>query len=81
MMGYDWKPVTYLLPMAEKFERKSVLKMAWILVSVTSDQKVKPIEYHGSAHISAVPDADGLIAIPVGRNLIEKGEIVNVRQI
>jgi molybdopterin molybdotransferase len=26
MMGYDWKPVTYLLPMAEKFERKSVLK-------------------------------------------------------
>ncbi len=81
MMGYDWKPVTHLLPMAEKFERKSTLKMAWLLVSVTSDQKVKPIEYHGSANVCAVPDADGLVAIPVGRNIIEKGEIVSVRQI
>jgi molybdopterin biosynthesis enzyme len=39
------------------------------------------VEYHGSGHISALPDADGIIAIPIGKQILEKGEIVSVRQI
>jgi molybdopterin biosynthesis enzyme len=41
---------------------------------------VKPVEYHGSAHISALSLADGLITLPAGKKNIRKGEIVSVRQ-
>ncbi|TAL61241.1 MAG: hypothetical protein EPN88_14940, partial [Bacteroidetes bacterium] len=34
-----------------------------------------------SAHISALSGADGIIAIKSGIKIIEKGEIVSVRQI
>jgi len=40
-----------------------------------------PIEYHGSGHIAALSDADGIIPIPVGIAEIKKGEVVDVRQI
>ena len=55
--------------------------MALIPVTTTDEGSVSPVEFHGSAHISALPDARGIIAIPVGKLVIEKGEIVSVRQI
>jgi molybdopterin biosynthesis enzyme len=50
-------------------------------VIITDDGYVSPVVYHGSAHISALPDADGIIAVPIGKQILEKGEIVSVRQI
>jgi len=81
MMGYNWKPLKIELPMEEKFSRKSVDRMGFIPVVITEKGFVSPVEFHGSAHISAIPDADGIIAIPIGIRIIEKGEIVSVRQI
>ena len=43
--------------------------------------EVIPVEYHGSAHINALCDADGLISISAGVAEIKKGTAVNVRQI
>jgi molybdopterin molybdotransferase len=81
MMGHNWRPVNIRLPMNEKFTRKVADRMAFIPVVITADGFVTPVEYHGSAHISALPEADGIIAIPVGKQTFEKGEIVSVRQI
>jgi molybdopterin molybdotransferase len=81
MMGYHWEPNTYILPMAIKYERKSLIKFNWLPVFVTPEKEVRPVEYHGSAHITAMPYADGIVALPVGRKVIEKGELVSVRQI
>jgi molybdopterin molybdotransferase len=81
MMGYYWEPVTYILPMAVRYERKSPVKFNWLPVFVTPEKEVSPVEYHGSAHITAMPYTDGLVALPVGKNVIEKGELVSVRQI
>jgi len=81
MMGCDWTPLNIKLPMNEKFTRKFADKMAFIPVRITGDGFVSPVEYHGSAHISALPEADGIIAMAAGKQLIEKGEIVSVRQI
>ncbi|MCX6330307.1 MAG: molybdopterin molybdotransferase MoeA [Bacteroidia bacterium] len=81
MMGFDWKPVSFQLPMEEKFTRKYAERLALIPVKITSDGHVIPIEFHGSAHISALPNADGIVALQVGLKTIEKGEIVSVRQI
>jgi molybdopterin molybdotransferase len=81
MMRFDWKPVLFRLPMEEKFTRKYAERLALIPVKITSGGNVIPVEFHGSAHISALPDADGIVALRAGLKTIEKGEIVSVRQI
>jgi molybdopterin biosynthesis enzyme len=48
---------------------------------LTGEGEALPIEYHGSAHITALPDAWGIITIPRGQSWIQKGEPVSVRQI
>lgn len=81
MMGYDWKPDTYILPMGIRYERKSISRLSLLPVIITTERKIRPVEYHGSAHITAMPYTDGIVAIPVGSKVIEKGELVSVRQI
>jgi molybdopterin molybdotransferase len=81
MMGFDWNPMIPMLPMAVKYERRSGLRAGWIPVIITMEREVKPVDYHGSAHIAALPYTDGIIAIPAGKTIIEKGELVGVRQI
>lgn len=81
MMGCEWKPLSINMPMNEKFMRRFADKMAFIPVKITDNACVSPVEYHGSAHISALPEADGIISMPVGKKIFEKGEVVSVRQI
>jgi molybdopterin molybdotransferase len=81
MMRYNWQPVVQMLPMDTSYSRKSSDRKAMIPVIVNEDGKVTPVEYHGSAHISAFSLATGIITVPEGRKSVEKGEIVSVRQI
>jgi molybdopterin molybdotransferase len=81
MMGFLWEPLTISLPMRERYTRKSTDRMALIPVRITGDGFVFPVEFHGSAHISALPSAFGIVAMPMGLNTFDKGEMVNVRQI
>ncbi len=81
MMGFQWQPIDVIFPMKDRYTRKSSDRMALLPVIITDEGFVVPVEFHGSAHISALPDADGIIAIPVGIHSIEKGEQVSVRQI
>ncbi|MBA4322336.1 MAG: molybdopterin molybdenumtransferase MoeA [Odoribacter sp.] len=81
MMGYDWKPYEQKLKMAVSYERKSQVRMGWVPVIITGNGEVEPVDFHGSAHISALPCSDGIIAVKAGTKFIEKGEIVSVRQI
>jgi molybdopterin molybdotransferase len=67
--------------MNQKFTRKFGERMAFIPVIINDDGFVSLVEYHGSAHISALSDADGIIEMPIGKLVFEKGEIVSVRQI
>jgi molybdopterin molybdotransferase len=81
MMNCSWKPFTFPLPMNETYFRRSADREALIPVIITDKGTVSPVEYHGSAHISALIPAQGIISLPSGKLSIEKGEIVNVRQI
>lgn len=81
MMGYHWKPVEHVLPMASRFERKSSARMGWVPVMVTDKMEIKPVEFHGSGHITALPDAYGIMAVKAGIKVVEKGKLVTVRQI
>jgi molybdopterin molybdotransferase len=81
MMGYKWNPFKQKLQMAVSYERKSSDRMGWVPVRINENKEVLPVEYHGSAHISALPYANGLIAVSEGTRIIRKGEIVSVRDI
>jgi molybdopterin molybdotransferase len=81
MMGNDWKPVEHKLPMDVRYERNSPVRMGWIPVTINKEMKVVPVDYHGSAHLTALSFADGIVMIKAGIKSLEKGEIVNVRQI
>lgn len=69
------------LEMDFDFKRKRSERLARVPVKINNEGKVESIEYHGSAHISSLAFADGIISIPIGVTEIKKGTIVNVRQI
>ena len=81
MMNCSWKPFTVLLPMKDAYVRRSADRQALVPVMISDDGMVTPVEYHGSAHISALIPAEGIISIPSGQLRVEKGEMVNVRPI
>jgi len=81
MTGYEWQPVVTRLRMNEEYTRKQTDRIALIPVKIMGEFDVSPVEFHGSAHITALSDADGIITMPVGTSTIEKGKIVSVRQI
>jgi molybdopterin molybdotransferase len=81
MMGYEWKPSEYELPMALNYERKSSDRLGLIPVYINKEKEVVMVDFHGSAHLSSLSGSDGLVALKPGIKSLTKGEIVNVRQI
>jgi len=81
MMGVTVEEPPVLLLLGADWSRKRAGRMAWIPVILNKEGEAVPIEYHGSAHITALPQAWGIIAIPQGQSWIQKGETVSVRQV
>lgn len=67
------------LPLGKTYSRKKVERLGIIPVAITKDQRVVPVEFHGSAHIFALAKADGYIMIPLGIGELKEGELVDVR--
>lgn len=81
MTGVTAEEHVLMMPLAADYSRKRADRMAWIPFILTAQGEALPAEYHGSAHITALPDAWGIITIPRGQSWIQKGEMVSVRQI
>ncbi len=81
LMGHDYKPLKIKMPMAVEYTRRKAKRLSWLPVNITNEGEVKPVEYHGSAHINGLSIADGIISINIGETKLKKGELVDVRQI
>jgi molybdopterin molybdotransferase len=81
MMGASSLYQTVKLPMDEDYTRRKSERLSWFPVIITDEGTVKPADYHGSAHIYSLPAADGITSIAIGKDIIKKGELVDVRQI
>ena len=81
LMGHDYAPPAIGIPLGKSIRRKKTERQSWIPVAITDAGTLKPVEYHGSAHINALCIADGVVSIGVGVAEIEKGTIVPVRLI
>ena len=81
LMGHDYRPFVAPLRLAETVSRRKSDRDQWAPVERVGIDCVRAVEYHGSAHLNALTQAEGLIRIPRGETQIEKGGIVNVRPI
>jgi len=77
LMGHDYITRTFPLITGVDFTRKRAERKTFIPVKIENG-KVFPIEFHGSAHINALCDAEGIISFPLGVLEIKKGQAVEV---
>ena len=81
LMGENYKAFNFKLPLGKDFSRRKAARLSWVPAIFTNEGTVVPVEYHGSAHINGLGQADGIMAIPIGITELKKGELVDVRQI
>jgi molybdopterin molybdotransferase len=80
-MGFHYSPPIIKGSMITDFHRKRTERTAYVPVRLNREGEVEPVEYHGSAHLTALSSANGLLKIPRGVREIPKGSTVYVRQI
>ncbi len=80
MMGHEFKPLYKQGILKNDLSRKRANRSAFVPV-LYKDGEVKPLPYHGSAHIFALNRANGLVCIPKGIKKMPAGSTVNVRSI
>jgi molybdopterin molybdotransferase len=81
MMGHDYKPLNIQIPLEQPLINKRPKRQRWLPVTITDKGTVKLIEYHGSAHINALSNADGLVCMDIGVTEIAKATPISVRLI
>jgi molybdopterin molybdotransferase len=80
LMGHDFLPIVWRLPMGISYSRKKSGRKSVIPVIIRNGS-VFPVEYHGSAHIHSYINASGLMIFDTGLTDIKEGEMVDVRQV
>ncbi len=81
LMGRDTPATTWQARLAAPIRRRKSGRDAWIPVRINDAGDAEPISYHGSAHLNALTEADGLICLPTGTHKIDEGTSVDVRPI
>jgi molybdopterin molybdotransferase len=67
--------------MEEAFSRRKSDRLYFLPVVLQAQGGCVPVEFHGSAHLHALGEAQGFAEMPVGKTKISKGEEVDVRLI
>lgn len=81
MMGYTYNAAFLRLPLAESYSRRSAGRLGFVPAAITEEGMIRPIYYHGSAHINALVDAHAIFAVPQDISDLNKGDLVDVRLI
>jgi molybdopterin molybdotransferase len=79
LMGHDYSPVHVQMRLDGTLTRKDTDRQNWNPVRITSEETVEPVQYHGSAHLSALCGAGGLVPMEIGVASIGRGTSVRVR--
>jgi molybdopterin molybdotransferase len=78
-MNANWFDRTVKLPLASDYSRKKADRSSYIPVTINNKSQVVPADYHGSAHIFALPQSHGVAVIPRGVFQLKAGDLVDVR--
>jgi molybdopterin molybdotransferase len=77
-MGIDWVPASYRGTLAHALKRIAAERTEFLPVRVRQGL-VEAVGYHGSSHLNALAEADGLVRIEVGVHELPEGTHVDVR--
>jgi len=76
LRGSNWPLRQIRLPLAGMFKRRKTDRLAFIPAGIDDDGRVQPLQYHGSAHLLALGQADGLFQVPIGVAELSAGDTV-----
>jgi len=79
-MGLDWSPTVFRGALGQAVRRRQAERTEFLPVRVRQGL-VEAVPYHGSAHLNALAEADGLIRMEIGVHEIPQGTQVDVRPI
>ena len=81
VMGHQFIAPDIYLPLAKDYHRKNADRLTFELVKFSKNGQLDFVEYHGSAHVHAMSNADGIFMMQPELTEIKKGEFLHVRQI
>ncbi len=76
LQGRTVEPRMMTLTMGRKFHRRKGSRLEFIPVIMDENGCLEPMNYHGSAHLAALTDADGFAVISPGITDLAKGDAV-----
>jgi molybdopterin molybdotransferase len=79
LMNYTQSEIRFPIRMSDDFSRKKSDREECLPVQLTSENEIRMVNYHGSAHIHAYHQAFGFITVPAGKTELKKGDLVYVR--
>jgi molybdopterin biosynthesis enzyme len=77
-MGIPAEPRTIRGSLAEAIQRRDGERLEFRPVRLEGT-RVVPLSYHGSSHLSALREAEGLIRIEIGTTRVDEGRELDVR--
>jgi molybdopterin molybdotransferase len=77
LLGTLWPVRELQLPLATDFRRRKAERREYIPCRLDDQGRLRPVEYHGSAHLGALLHADGFLTIPLGCQELPAGHLVS----
>lgn len=78
LMGHNYNYPIILIPLSEGISRNKADRLKFFPVILTNKKKVSPIDFHGSAHIAGLINANGFGLFPKDKLKISAGESLEV---
>jgi molybdopterin molybdotransferase len=78
LMGHDFRPRMGKAILAGAYKRSQAARGAFLPLCVRAG-RAEVLEYHGSAHLHALSQADALLYLPAGQSEISAGSTIDVR--
>jgi molybdopterin molybdotransferase len=80
-MGHDFRAPVVKLTLGKTMKRKKGLRMSFVPGQLIDSGTVEKLDYHGSAHIHAISQADGWIIFPMDVTELAAGSLIDFWQL
>ena len=77
-MGIESAPRVVTGTLAQEVKRRDAERLEYRPVRLEG-RRIVPLSYHGSSHLSALREAEGLIRVEIGTTRLEEGSELDVR--
>lgn len=73
MSGAQWPLREIKLTLGADFRRRKSDRVEYVPARLDDDGSLRPVEFHGSAHLTALSESDGFFIVPIGQTELAAG--------